>query len=394
MREGTGTLGAQRPAADAPDHVGAPDHADSQALIEEARRRHRRRRRLVVGGLALAVAGVVVAGLVAGGPGGPSSGRRGRPAGSRDGARPTGPPPGRTVPLEQAGPLAIGPDGRLYVADEARNEILVRQPGGTFRVVAGGGRTPTGSGGAATAVALSDIADLAFDARGDLYIADGDLVQEVSPAGTIRTVAGRGGSPRRVAGGTPALAARLGPVASIAFSPKGVLYLATASQILRLGTGGRLRTVRAVVSSGPGPHGVLSGFGQMAVDDRGDVYVSSGSAGWSFYRVAPDGSATSLGYARRDGGSDASVTRGPHDAVYVESGSNVEEVEGGELTTVDTLDGVPGTAWFTLDYFAVAPGGTLYADDLGQPAEQPLQKLVADHGGHFQVLWDHANQPS
>ena len=51
-------------------------------------------------------------------------------------ALPTGP----TTNLKVAGPLAVAPDGLLYVVDQTRHEILVRLPDDQFRVVAGDGR--------------------------------------------------------------------------------------------------------------------------------------------------------------------------------------------------------------------------------------------------------------
>jgi hypothetical protein len=78
--------------------------------------------------------------------------------------------------------------------------------------------------------------------------------------------------------------------------------------------------------------------------------------------------------------------------VEVETGSSIVRVEGDKMTTSYTFDTVPGTAWFTLDYFASAPDGTVYADDLGTGAFQPLQQLVAVRHGRPIVLWQHPNR--
>lgn len=48
-------------------------------------------------------------------------------------------PMGAVVPLRIAGPLAVAPDGALYVADVATHRVLAQLPDGRFRVIAGTG---------------------------------------------------------------------------------------------------------------------------------------------------------------------------------------------------------------------------------------------------------------
>lgn len=362
---------------------------DADALIEEARKRHRRRRRFIVGVLLLALvcAGVVTA-LVAEG------GFTSHTVSSvQDQPKPGAPPPGRIVALEKAGPLALSATGELYVADERRHEVLVRLSDGKFRVVAGDGTSGTaGNGGAAIGADLSNVSDLAFGPNGNLYIADGARVQVVDGAGTIHTVAG-GGTEVPGPSGTPALSASLRPaVASIAFSRSGKLYLATPSELFELTSQGTLRKVRAVVATGVTKGQPLGSFGQIAVGSDGDVYVSSLARGWSAYEITPGGKATYLGYARRDGGAPANLATGPGGFVEVGTGSSIMGTRGNKLTTNYTFASVPGTQWFTLDYFASAPGGVVYADDLGDAAFQPLQQLVEVRDGHPTVLWQHPNR--
>jgi hypothetical protein len=70
----------------------------------------------------------------------------------------------------------------------------------------------------------------------------------------IRTIAGNGRS-GSVPEGTPALSAPLGPVASIAFSPNGELYLTTSylatSQLFRLTPTGLLDSLQAILPTLP-----------------------------------------------------------------------------------------------------------------------------------------------
>jgi glucose/arabinose dehydrogenase len=307
---------------------------------------------------------------------------------------------GPTATLEVAGAFAVSPTGSLYVVDEARHEVLVRLGDGQFRAVAGDGRDGfAGDGGLATRAALSDISDIAFAPDGDLYIADGARVRAVGQDGMIRAVAGDGatpasesaGGPPTEANGTPALKAALGPSVSIAFGPTGELYLATENELLRLTAAGKLAALRAVVRAGPGGHGPLNEFGQIAMDGRGDIYASSLQAGWSLYMVAPNGTATYLGYARRSGGNTAVLASAPGGEVNAGSASSILRLQGTHVGTAYTFNGVPGTDWFTLTYFSVAKNGTIYADDISGSGFQRYQQLVAVADGHVRALWEHPN---
>jgi hypothetical protein len=184
-------------------------------------------------------------------------------------------------------------------------------------VVAGNGSDGfSGDGGPATEAELSDVTDLAFAPNGDLFLSDDGRVRVVDQQGIIETVVGDGGSPSPVVTGTPAVSAALGQVGSLAINTSGVLYLSTSSQLLLLGSNGRLQTVAAigktVNTAFIGTHTApFNSFGQLAVDGHGDVYASSIALGWSFYEITPDGTATYLGAARGIGGTLADVQPDP-----------------------------------------------------------------------------------
>ena len=307
-------------------------------------------------------------------------------------------PTGALQSLKLAGPLAVNATGSLFVVDDARHQVLVRLDDGRFRVVAGDGRIGfSGDGDPATAAELSEVSDLAFGPSGDLYLADGNRVREIDTVGTIETVAGNGGPASTVIGGTPAGAASLGHVGSVAISPGGVLYLTTSSQILRLGSDGALEPVTALgsavdtVDGGTGSV-PLRTFGQIAVDAGGDIYASSLDLGWSVYEITPDGTATYLGAARRSGGDTAVVQLGPDGVAYAGNGPYVVRAVGGHLAPAYPLSSVPGIpVSYFLDYFAFAPDGTLYADNLGESAFNRRQELVALSHGHASLLWSRRN---
>ena len=305
----------------------------------------------------------------------------------------TGVPIGSIVSLKRAGPLAVGPTGALYVSDPTRHQVLVRLANGQFRVVAGDGKAGfTGDGGPATRAELSDLNAMAFAPNGDLYLADGSRVRAVNREGMIRTIAGNGHSDS-VPDGTPALSAPLGQVASIAFSPNGELYIATShlvsSQLFRLTATGQLASVQAILRPGTVQMpGALDSFGSIAVDGEGNIYASSSFDGWSVFKISPDAVATYLGYARRSGGTTTIVQRGPGGVIEVDDGQNILRAEGNQLVTSLAVNTVPGINTFTFtDFFALAPDGTLYADNLGPPGFEPFQQIVSVTEGRGVSLW-------
>jgi hypothetical protein len=371
--------------------AGEPD-----ALIREARRRTRRRR--ARGAMAvMTVLGSVTAIVLL-----TDSGAK-RPTGAPARGPATVLPAGRVVSLASAGPLAVAPDGALYVADIARHRVLVRLRDGRFRVIAGTGRDGfSGDGGLAIRAALSTITDIASSATGDLYIADGGRIRVVGHDGIIRTVAGDG-QPLPMAhrqpvatihSGTPALDAALGSPQSvsaetpmIAFSPAGRLYISTAVQLVRLTSRGTLTAIRAVVTSGPSVlRGLLRGAGPLAIDHHGNIDIA-GFNGWSIWQISPSGVAHEVGAgsgARESGGDLSLLQRAPSGRVYGENGPELLELDGRQLKPTHDFG---NSFWLT--YFAFGPRGGVYADELpGNGGFEARQRLLAIGRGHATLLWE------
>jgi hypothetical protein len=400
-----------------------PFPADEEALFREARRL--RRRRWTIGLLVAAVLGGVIAAAVLISASGGAT--RTPTAAGTAGVLLTGP----LATLHVAGPLAVAPGGALYVADDPSHasswddRVLVRLPGGRFRVVSGtGNRGFSGDGGPAVRAELSDITDLAVAPDGTLYIADGGRVRIVTANGVIRTIAGSGQPARTIASGTTALSAPLGRL-FIALSPAGQLYISTGSptgsppsQILRLTAAGTLDAVRAIVTSAPGGNladrmargSQLSAFDHIAVDAQGNIDIAGGSGGWGVWQVAPNGNAHLVSadqYAHGNGGADPILERGPGGAIYAAAGSpGIFRVEPDKLVPIAAFNGPLSRPQHGLTvlplYFAFSPHGTLYADDLGaigyelKPgyAAAFLQQLVSISNGHTSLLWqEHDNTP-
>ena len=126
-------------------------------------------------------------------------------------------------------PVAVIADlqGRLYVADAANNRVRRINANGTIVLIAGNGNEGySGDNGPATAASLNHPCGLALDAAGNLYIADqgNNRIRKVS-GNTITTVAGNG-----IAGFTGdnnlATQTELNHPSSIAFDAAGNLFIA------------------------------------------------------------------------------------------------------------------------------------------------------------------------
>jgi hypothetical protein len=383
----------------------APDVLDVDAgVIDDARVRQRRQRRrgaivllvFVLLGVAAAISVLAVSGSSS-------------PATAASGSDAGGLPIGALATLHVAGPLAVGPNGALYVVDVVRDRILVSLADGHFRVVAGNGKVGfAGDGGPALDAELAGVSDLAFSASGSLYIADGGRVRVIGHDGVIHTIAGNGRAARTVTTGIPALTASLGasgtPAAnenplSIALGAKGQLYITTGgsrsadSQLLRLTAAGTLATVPDLVASGPfrGQH--LNSLGPIAIDGHGDIDVA-GFNGWSIWQVAPYGVAHEVGSgsgARRSGGNYSVLERTLGGTVYAEDGSTLLRIAGVRLIPVLSLTKVRGT-YFWLTYFAFGRHGALYADEIpGGGGFEAHQQLVSVRGSRVSLLWQEKN---
>ena len=220
--------------------------------------------------------------------------------------------------------LAIGPNKNLYVTDDMRNQVLERLPDGTFEPVAGNGTVGfSGDGGPATSAELNYPSGITFGPDGTLYIADygNGRIRAVSSAGIITTVAGNGGQAAWVADGTPALEASLRPSA-MSFGPDALMYVADDQEVLRLEPNGSTTnhpssdwTFTRVLGENTNEYAGLYGIGGparsasadgangVAVDWKGDIYVS-GSNTKAILMVDPQGMVHFLGdlYPRGPGG--------------------------------------------------------------------------------------------
>jgi sugar lactone lactonase YvrE len=195
---------------------------------------------------------------------------------------------GTTIPgqatssrLDLPNGVALDSNGDLYIADSGNNQIYEVTPSGTLSVFAGTGVLGAATAGPATSSKLDEPSGVAVDSSGDVYIADyhGNRVEKVDPSGTLSFVAGTGVAGTPTAG--PAISSKLHGPDSVDVDSSGNLYIAdeennvvekvTPSGTLSIfagnGTQGSPVAGPATASEFYYPEGI-------ATDSSGDVYIT------------------------------------------------------------------------------------------------------------------------
>ncbi|MCC6475374.1 MAG: hypothetical protein IT514_16705, partial [Burkholderiales bacterium] len=250
--------------------------------------------------------------------------------------------PARNAVLDTPSGVVAAPDGSVYLSDTGHSRIRKVSPSGIISTVAGTGVSgSTGDGGPAAQAQLQVPRGLAMGPDGSLYIADqASRVRKVSPGGIISTVAGTG-----VAGfggdGGPATQAQLKAPFGVAVGTDGVVYIADTEnhRIRRVGTDGVISTVAGdgtagfAGDGGPAtaaklrqPRGLLvERDGALVVVDTENHRVRRIDANGTIRTIAGPGAPGTSG----DGGpavaallkSPMSIVRGADAALYLADGS-------------------------------------------------------------------------
>ena len=179
---------------------------------------------------------------------------------------------GPNAQLSSPAGLAFDANGNLYIADAGNNRIRRVDANGIITTVAGSGATGfSGDGGPAVSAQLSAPAGVAVDTTGDLFIADtgNHRVRKVTPAGIITTVAGDGTDAQFSA-------------TAIAVDPAGNLFIGDADhfRIRKVSAAGVISSVAGSGSAGNSGDGgsalsaQLSAFHQIAVDAVDNIYIA------------------------------------------------------------------------------------------------------------------------
>jgi hypothetical protein len=188
--------------------------------------------------------------------------------------------------------------GNLYIADFGNNVIRKVTPAGVISTYAGNGAAGySGDGGQASSAELNHPVAMAFDASGDLFIADynNNVIREVTPEGVISTYAGDNAAGYGGDGG-PATSAQLQQPDALIFDASGDLFIADENNHVV-----REVTPEGVISTyaGNGDGGYSGDGGQatsaelakpagLALDASGDLFISDCGAN-VVREVTPEG---------------------------------------------------------------------------------------------------------
>jgi uncharacterized protein (TIGR03437 family) len=285
------------------------------------------------------------------------------------GAPPATPAAAASVSMGQPGRVAIDASGNLYFSSS--NCVFKINGGGTVTLVAGTSRAGfSGDGGLAVNARLNAPQGIAFDAAGNIYIADSrnNRVRQVSPSGIITTFAGNGvispgGGPSAYGDGGPATSAQLHLPMGVAVDTSGNVYIADTGDntIREVTTDGNIATIAgdsfasyqgdaglAIKAELHGPEDVaVDSSGNIYIADTGNAYVRKVTTDGNINYIAGDGT---IGFSG-DGGYATSAALVAPFALAVDSSGNVYFAENGD-SRIRKIDAK------SLDISTVAGNGT------------------------------------
>jgi len=150
--------------------------------------------------------------------------------------------------------LAADAAGNVYIIDNTNHKIRKVNPAGIITTYAGTGIAGySGDGGPATAAKLNNPSRMCIDASGNLFFADAvnNAIRKINTAGIITTVAGTG-VPGFSGDGGQATAATLHQPLGVAFDANGNMYIADAlnRRIRKVTPGGIISTYAGTGVSG------------------------------------------------------------------------------------------------------------------------------------------------
>ena len=233
--------------------------------------------------------------------------------------------------------VAVAPTGGFYIAEEGASRIRQVSPNGIITTVAGDGTNGYAGDGGPAINALLDMPWAVWaDGPGDLYIADtgNERVREVSPNGTITTVAGVGS----VGYSTSGVAANTAPLytpCALTTDSLGNLYIAQGGSdiVSKVSSSGIITTVAGNTTrgysgdGGPALDAELAAPCGVAVDSAGNVFIAE-LVNARIRKVSPSGIITTVagngtqGYAG-DGGQATNAELNTPAGIAIDSADNL-----------------------------------------------------------------------
>jgi sugar lactone lactonase YvrE len=255
--------------------------------------------------------------------------------------------PARHAQLFAPHGIAFDAQGNLLIADTFNHRIRRIDRNGVITTVAGTGTAGySGDGGPAVASSLNGPQDIAVDRDGNILVADSynAVVRRIDPAGIITTFAGS--EPGLSGDGGLAIKAQINLPTAVAVSSDGAVYLSDAanSRIRRVAPDG---TIQTVVGYGAGSGLGGAGFG-------GDGGPAEKSKAFSAMGLHCDASGTL--YISDTGNSRIRVVRNGVISTVAGSGANGFGGDGGHAVAASLN---------TPQKIVVAPDGRLFIADRG-----------------------------
>ena len=198
-------------------------------------------------------------------------------------------------------PVAVASDfaGTIYVAD-ATSSLRALTASGTWRDFAGTAVAGfSGDGGPAARAQLASPAELVLNYAGNLLLADGARLRAIDSAGTIRTLAGDGFL-RAVGDAGPASEAILSRPSAVALDRYGNLYIADPGtrRVRQVSPAGTIGTLAGNGATGPFREGEAAAASALSLPagvaaDSGTVLIAD-QDGHRLRQVGADGRITTV----------------------------------------------------------------------------------------------------
>jgi len=294
--------------------------------------------------------------------------------------------PASAASLNMPSYIVLDGAGNLYISDSANERIRETMVSGTIDTIAGdGGYRYAGDGGLATSASIQQPLGVAVDASGNLFIADtyNNCIREVDINGVISTVAGNG-IPGYSGDTGPAVGASLDLPRTVAFDAAGNLFIAdNGNNVVRRVTAGIISTIAGngvagyYGDNGPATSASLYSPSGVAIDNSGNVYIAD-EYNSAIRMVAPGGTITTIagtGIASCDYGAIGPALGYPT-GITLDGSGNLAVADNFCSTVWNlTAAGLSGRTQIAVspEAIAVDASGNLF---VGAPLSEVIQKLT------------------
>lgn len=237
---------------------------------------------------------------------------------------------GATAEFSVIGGMGLDAQGNIYATDDRPNQRIRKiTPTGIVSTLAGNGNSGYVDG-AGSAAEFNQPSDVAVDAQGNIYVADGlnNCIRKITPAGVVSTLAGDG--KEGFVNGTGTNAEFDEPVA-IAVDAQGNIYVASIANncIRKITPAGVVSTFAGGraggFADGTGTAAEFNEPGDIAVDAQGNLYVSD-VANKAIRKITPTGVVSTILQ-------DDTILYGMS-SIAVNAEGNAIYVDGGYLTKI------------------------------------------------------------